>query len=58
MQSNKNKVYIILFDNFNTSKLYDDIKLKYKHNNLLFTNTNNFKTNFLNWFNNYYKKKY
>lgn len=46
------KVYIVLYDSMNTSKLFNDIKKKYKNTNLILTNTKNFKNDFLNWFNN------
>ena len=54
--SDKNKVYVVLYDSVNTSKLYNDIKKKYKNSNIIFTDTENFKNDFLNWFNNNYKK--
>jgi len=44
------KVYIVLYDSMNTSKLFNDIIKKYKNTNLILTNTSNFKINFLNWF--------
>jgi hypothetical protein len=56
LKSDNNKVYVILYDNLNTSNLYNDIKKKYKNDNLLFTNTQKFKNDFVNWFSNYYKK--
>jgi hypothetical protein len=49
-------VYVILYDNLNTSNLYNDIKKKYKNDHILFTNTQKFKIDFVNWFSSYYKK--
>lgn len=46
------KVYIVLYDSMNTSKLFNDIKKKYKNTNLILTDTKKFKNDFLNWFNN------
>ena len=46
------KVYIVLYDSLNTSKLFNDIKKKYKNTNLILTDTKKFKNDFLNWFNN------
>jgi hypothetical protein len=46
------KVYIVLYDSMNTSKLFNDIKKKYKNTNLILTDTKKFKCDFLNWFNN------
>jgi len=46
------KVYIVLYDSLNTSKLFNDIKKKYKNINLILTDTKKFKNDFLNWFNN------
>lgn len=46
------KVYIVLYDSINTSKLFNDIKKKYKNTNLILTDTKKFKNDFLNWFNN------
>ena len=45
------KVYIVLYDSLNTSKLFNDIKKKYKNKNLILTDTKKFKNDFLNWFN-------
>jgi hypothetical protein len=44
------KVYIVLYDSMNTSKLFNDIKKKYKNTNLILTDTKKFKNDFLNWF--------
>ena len=55
-QNNNQKVYIVLYDSVNTSKLFNDIKKKYKNINLLLTDSKNFKKDFLDWFNNNYKK--
>jgi hypothetical protein len=60
IQQNKDigkKCYVVLYDSNNTSNLINDIKKKYKNDNLIITNTKNFKTDFINWFNNIYKKK-
>jgi len=51
-QNDKQKVYIVLYDSLNTSKLFNDIKKKYKNTNLILTDTKKFKNDFLNWFNN------
>ncbi len=56
LKSDNNKVYVILYDNLNTSNLYNDIKKKYKNDHILFTNTQKFKIDFVNWFSSYYKK--
>jgi hypothetical protein len=50
------KIYIVLYDNNNTSAMINDIKKKYKSVNLIITNCKNFKDDFLNWFNTIYKK--
>lgn len=49
------KVYVVLYDCINTSKLFDNIKKTHKNVNLIITNTDKFKNDFLNWFNNIYK---
>jgi hypothetical protein len=46
------KVYVVLYDSINTSNLFNDIKKKYKHINLILTDTKQFKNDFLSWFNN------
>jgi len=51
-QNDKQKVYIVLYDSLNTSKLFNDIKKQYKNTNLILTDTKKFKNDFLNWFNN------
>ncbi len=48
---NNNKAYIILYDNFETSLLYNEIKMKYKNDNIIFTNTKNFRKDFLVYYN-------
>jgi hypothetical protein len=51
-KQNKKKAFVVLYDNKNTSKRFNDIKAKYsKYKNLILTNTSNFKDDFLNWFN-------
>lgn len=60
IQQNKDigkKCYVVLYDSNNTSNLINDIKKKYKNDNLIITNTKKFKTDFINWFNNIYKKE-
>ena len=44
------KVYVVLYDSMNTSKLFNDIQKKYKNTNLILTDTKKFKNDFLNWF--------
>ena len=56
IKNNESKVYVILYDSLNTSKLFDSIKKKYSNTNIIFTNTKKFKDDLLNWFNNNYKK--
>lgn len=56
INNDKKKVYVILYDNINTSKLYYDMKKKYSDINIIFTDTKNFKKDFLIWFNNHYKE--
>lgn len=51
----ENKVYIVLYDNLDTSHLFEDIKEKYKNRNLILTNTDQFKDMFLSWFTENYK---
>lgn len=46
-----NKVYIVLYDSINKSKLFTDIKNIYVHENLILTNTKNFKKDFVKWLN-------
>ncbi len=46
------KVYVVLYDSCNTSKLFDEIKVKYQNVNLILTNTKNFKNDFIKWFRN------
>ena len=60
IQQNKDigkKCYVVLYDSNNKSNLINDIKKKYKNDNLIITNTKKFKTDFINWFNNIYKKE-
>lgn len=52
IQNDKQKAYVVLYDCINTSKLFNDIRNKYKNPNLILTNTKKFKYDFLNWFNN------
>jgi hypothetical protein len=49
------KVYLVLYDSQIKSKLFDDIKKKYKNNNIILTDSKNFKNDFLDWFNKNYK---
>ena len=49
------KVYLVLYDSQTKSKLFDDIKNKYKNNNITLTDSKNFKNDFLGWFNKNYK---
>ncbi len=56
LQNDNKKVYIVLYDSVNISKLYNDIKQKYKNSNIILTDTNKFNTDFLIWFNINYKK--
>jgi hypothetical protein len=51
---NNNKIYIVLYDNQNISKLFNDIKKKDKTKNLIFTDTKNFKDDFLSYFTDVY----
>jgi hypothetical protein len=51
LQNDTKKIYVVLYDSLNTSKLYYDIQKKYKNDNILFTDTKKFKIDFLNWFN-------
>lgn len=43
-------------NNLNTKLLINDVEKKYKNTNLILTNTNNFKNDFLKWFKNNYKQ--
>jgi len=45
------KCYIVLYDSSNTSNMINEIINKYKNDNLIITNTKNFKNDFLKWFN-------
>ena len=58
IKKNDKKIYVVLYDGVNTSNLFIDIKNndKYINENLILTNTNKFKENFLIWFNNIYDK--
>lgn len=56
LQNEKKKVYVVLYDSINTSNLYNNIKKIYKNDNILLTDTKEFRTSFLNWFNINYKK--
>ena len=51
------KIYVVFYDSSNASKLINDIKKKYKNDNLIITDSKKFKNDFLNWFNNIYKKE-
>ena len=49
------KAYLVLYDSQNKSKLFTDIKSKYINNNIILTDSKNFKNDFLDWFNKNYK---
>ncbi len=55
-KNTEKKAYIILYDNPVISNLYSSIQKTYSSVNILFTNTPNFKKDFLKWFNNNYEK--
>lgn len=50
------KLFVVLYDNVNTKSLINDVEKKYKNTNLILTNTNNFKNDFLKWFKNKHQK--
>jgi hypothetical protein len=48
--NNCNIVYVVLYDSMNTSILFNDITKKYNYPNLILTNSENFKKDFICWF--------
>lgn len=51
------KCYVVLYDTNNSTDSISEIKITYKNDNLIITNTSNFKTDFMIWFDNIYKKE-
>ena len=58
-EDNYNIVYVVLYDCVNTSSiLFNNIKQKYNYSNLIFTDSEKFKEDFLYWFDNKNKHQY